>query len=526
MKNVVFAVFLMFSAGALGQSTVQITCTTPSCGATTLQSNGFSATGTGGAGGVSMTAGGAPSIPNYGLTTSSITLFAPSTVTTAYGVAPGGTAATGLWYGTLGSGANFSSYTVTVTSGVITGFTGTYTGGAGYFTPPPCYFTTTAGYTTPSVCTFNVSGGAISGVNLVPNTGTGSGYTANTVTVNAGPVLDLSYLTASDSTYLLNSSGIVNSGYNVQISNGTLTNGDLGSFNGQNDLVDSNIAATNVPLLNAANSFTANNTFSGIILSGITITGVQGNGSLAQLSTGTFGANRLIKFDSNGNTVNSDLLESSNNLNNNGAGTSWRISGGGDGNANSTLGSLTASGADETGSGGSSSKGGGLLLRGGNNAATNASSQAGSAELLGGQSTGSTQGIQGLVLIADSYIKGTTVTQWDLQCESANGKVSNCAGTNAVNWVCVAETVNSTTVFCAVPGSQVPITATGAVTLGHTVCAGNTTAGEITDSGGTGVCTAGLTAGVVMYTSGSFTYADGTTVTATTTLPIIQLMHF
>jgi hypothetical protein len=286
MKSILFAVLLTFPVCAVCQSTVSITCTSPaSCGPTTLQSNILAASGTGGAGAMSMTAGVAPSTPAVGLTASSITLFAPLTVTAAYGVAPSGTAATGLWYGTLGSGASFSSYNVTVTGGVIMGFTGSFSGGSGYFTPPPCFFTTTGSYTTVGTCTFSVSGGTISTVNIAGG-GTGSGYTPGTVSVNWAPAINLSYTPVSDQTNLLTSSGNPNSGYTLPVLSGTPANGNLGSFfvsSGNYDLVDSTIAATNVTLLTANNSFTGNNTFpsTGFALSGASTAGhyLRNNGT-------------------------------------------------------------------------------------------------------------------------------------------------------------------------------------------------------------------------------------------------------
>ena len=196
-----------------------------------------------------------------------------------------------------------------------------------------------------------------------------------------------------------------------------------------------------------------------------------------------------------------------------------------DQSANSALTSSTFRAADETGTGGSSSKGGGLLIRAGNNSATNSSTQAGSLELLPGASTGSTQGAQGLAFLGNVYVKGTTVTQWNLQCESANMTVADCGATPGAVVIGVAEKVNTNTVQVAIQGN-IAVNASAAVTLGHTVCAG-ATAGKVTDSTGTAACaTAGTTIGIVIGTSGAFTLPDGTTITASTTLPIIRLTHF
>src|SRR5580700_94961 len=126
MKSLFLVVAMTLSVQLFGQTTVQVLCSSPSgCGPTTLQSNIVAASGTGAAGGLNMAAGAVPpTVPGFGVGASSILFFAPQTVSTSYGIAPSGTSAapaTGLWYGTLGSGASFgsSSITVTVASGVI-----------------------------------------------------------------------------------------------------------------------------------------------------------------------------------------------------------------------------------------------------------------------------------------------------------------------------------------------------------------------------------------------------------------------
>jgi len=213
---------------------------------------------------------------------------------------------------------------------------------------------------------------------------------------------------------------------------------------------------------------------------------------------------------------------SSNLLNNTTTTQSWSISGGQDASANSVLGSLTLRGANETGAGGATAAGGGVLLEGGTNAATNATSAGGNIELLPGASTGATQGLQGLFVQLAIYVKGTTVTQWNLQCESAAMTVADC-GATPQSWIGIAELVNTNTVQVATD-AQIPVNASAAVTLGHTVCAGST-AGKVTDSAGTSSCTnaQGATVGIVMATSGAWTLPDGTTFTASTTLPLIQM---
>jgi hypothetical protein len=259
MKLFRLVALLVITSYASGQATIAITCTSCTSGSTTVTANSFQATGVS-AGGLTLPSGSPPSTATIGLTPNAITLFAPSSVT-AYGVSPysGTSLGSGFWYGTLGSGATFG--TVTVTGGVIASISGTggvTNSGSGYFTAPPCYFTTTGSYTTPATCYFSVLNGGITAVNF---TGTGgTGYTG-TVSVNAGPVLDLSYLPASDATNLLTNAGVINTGYAIQISNGTLTNGHLASFNGSGDAVDSGVPVGGSGVATSGNYLRGNGTY-------------------------------------------------------------------------------------------------------------------------------------------------------------------------------------------------------------------------------------------------------------------------
>jgi hypothetical protein len=198
--------------------------------------------------------------------------------------------------------------------------------------------------------------------------------------------------------------------------------------------------------------------------------------------------------------------------------------GGQDASSAAALGAGTFRGADETGAGGAASAGGSGIIRGGNNAATNAASQAGSVEIIPGSSTGATQGLQGLLAISESYVKGGgTSTLWNLQCiVTTTAMTVNDCGASPSTVLGVALQVNANTVLIHTVGSQTPINASAAVTVGDTVCAG-TTAGKVTDSGGTGPCTVGFTAGTVIAVSGTWNLPISGSVTASTTLPIIQL---
>ena len=204
--------------------------------------------------------------------------------------------------------------------------------------------------------------------------------------------------------------------------------------------------------------------------------------------------------------------------------TALTINGGVDTSGNAAQAGTTIRGANQTGAGGASSAGGFAWLTGGSNAATNVASIAGSAEISAGLSTSATTGLQGLLSSTTAYKKGATVTQWNLQCSQSTASQTQDCGATPTTIIGVAEIVNTNSVAIIYDG-EAPINASAAVTLGHTVCAAST-AGDITDSGGTAACSTGITIGVVKATSGTWTYPDGTSFTASTTLPLISIQGF
>ena len=146
-------------------------------------------------------------------------------------------------------------------------------------------------------------------------------------------------------------------------------------------------------------------------------------------------------------------------------------------------------------------------------------------ELSAGESQNASPGHQGLLITTLSYVKGATNTQWNLQCGQSTQMQAQDCGASPTNILGVEEGAHTSTIVVANTG-QVPINASAAVTLGHTVCAGST-AGEVTDSGGTGSCPAGqVMVGTVVATSGTWGYPDAVSFTASTTRPLIQLSSF
>jgi hypothetical protein len=173
-------------------------------------------------------------------------------------------------------------------------------------------------------------------------------------------------------------------------------------------------------------------------------------------------------------------------------------------------------GYDQTTNGGS--VGAALVLKGGDSTGTGATT-AGSVLTRPGGVTSAT-GTPGIRWTADEYLAGATVTKWNLECESANITVADCAASSTSVLGIAYTTTNPVLVISE---GNMFINASAAVTLGHTVCTGST-GGQITDSGGLGACTLGQQVGVVVATSGTFELGvGGGTQAASTTLPLIHL---
>ncbi|HXJ93307.1 MAG TPA: hypothetical protein VMT20_10555, partial [Terriglobia bacterium] len=201
---------------------------------------------------------------------------------------------------------------------------------------------------------------------------------------------------------------------------------------------------------------------------------------------------------------------------------SIKIQSGSDGNANiGGTSVLTARGVDILGGTTANTTGGHVLVRGGNNASTGTSPGAGSVEIGAGQDTGASgEALQGLYAQYFSYIKGATVTQWNVQCFSGSMTTADC-GTSPGNWIGIAEVVNTNTVQVIASG-QVPVNSSNSATVGDTFCAGST-GGKGTDSGGTSACALGSQIGIVAAVSGTYKLPDGMSFTASATLPLVQI---
>ena len=194
-----------------------------------------------------------------------------------------------------------------------------------------------------------------------------------------------------------------------------------------------------------------------------------------------------------------------------------------DGTNTGSGGVATLRGANQTGAGSySGAVAGGALVTGGSNASSSTVSQSGSVEITPGYSTAG--GEEGVTIIGQAFKQGTgSHTQWTLQClDGTNQQTANDCGASPTSFLGVTDAHTGSSVQVHTPPSITPIVASSAVTLGHTVCAG-TTAGDVTDSGGTSPCSTGITVGVVVATSGAWTFADGASTTITTTLPLVQM---
>lgn len=272
---------------------------------------------------------------------------------------------------------------------------------------------------------------------------------------------------------------------------GTLTNGDLAQFDASGNIVTTTIVAANVVT-----------------------------------TTGTLTSQQIVTGASSKTVQTSALLINSSILENAVTTATTTFQGGQNTNAGTALlgaGIFTAASC-LTGGSSATVKCGNATLVAGNNATANAGSVAGNAFVISGQSTNATTGHQGITSIAISAAKGTTVTQWNLQTLSAAETTADAAASPV--WLLgVAEQVNTNSVAVITSGETF-VNASAAVTVGDTVCAG-TTAGQVTDSGGTTDCATGITFGVVKAVSGAWTLSDGTanvSVTASTTLPLVEII--
>lgn len=233
-------------------------------------------------------------------------------------------------------------------------------------------------------------------------------------------------------------------------------------------------------------------------------------------------ANEILTDDGSGGCTSTALKITSSAISSITSTQAVTYQGGLDASANAALGGAIARAADQSGAGGSSSAGGNVLLRAGNNAGTNAASRGGSVQVTPG--TSSAGGVQGDLILDNVYFTGGgTTTQWFLQCPASARTVNNC-GAFPENWLGVADTTNSVSTMIHVAPSQTAISASAAATVGHSVCAGST-AGKVTDSGGTTTCTnaQGSQVGIVVAVTGNFVLGDGTTVALSTTLPLVQM---
>jgi hypothetical protein len=189
-------------------------------------------------------------------------------------------------------------------------------------------------------------------------------------------------------------------------------------------------------------------------------------------------------------------------------------------NGSTTQGLLTLMGGNVTG-GSAAVKGGNVLLTGGSDASTSASSFAGSVQVEAGGS--SSNGSNGLVQVVPSFAKGTTVTAGNLECFSSAMTVADC-GASPTNVIGVAQGTVSASPISVVTGGEVVVNSSNAATVGHTVCAGST-AGQVTDSGGTAACTLSTGIGVVAAISGTWTLPDGSSAAASSTTPLIVVVR-
>jgi hypothetical protein len=189
-------------------------------------------------------------------------------------------------------------------------------------------------------------------------------------------------------------------------------------------------------------------------------------------------------------------------------------------NTSSNQGLLSLLGGSTSG-GSSAVKAGGVLIQGGTSASSNSGAYAGSVQLENGSATGGSN--NGLVQVEQWFAKGGgTSTAGNIQCSVSTFTVNDC-GASPTNTLCIAQSVPTGVVGCVLQGLTV-VNSSNAATVTHTVCAGST-AGEVTDSGGTTACTVGTGIGVVISLSGTWSLPDGASITASSTTPLIAIVR-
>jgi hypothetical protein len=527
---------LLSYTGASGIST-----SGPIAGGTGISSSGS------GAGRFSAGAGATP----FPISGNAYELIGPAQTGTEYQEMVPNAAATGFLYDTSITPATAGTITFSGT-GIATiplSTGGTYPAGmyAGSGTGPPCQI---SGNGTNATCTttMNSGGTAVASFNVglpgsgytlatasvpnqnfrsylatagIPQGGTGQA-TANAAFNALSPMTtlgDIEYENSTPAAARLAGNTSATKNFLTQTGNGTTSSaplwGPLASGDIPNNAANTTGTASNAIAVNT-NAFPAAGTFVSGGMPCYTSTTVEASSLLFNTAQPIIGSGAgTCPVSASGIKFGNNLIQSTANASN-----MTYSSGNGNVNANVALGTTTLQGPDINGTGGAASVGGQALVRGGNNAATNASSTAGNVEVVAGTSVSATIGHQGLHQFGGAYTKGTTYTQWNLQCSQSTAEQTQDCTASPTNVIGVGESVSATGVTVLDDG-DIPINASAAVTAGHSVCAG-TTAGQVTDSGGTGPCTFGSTIGHVTHTSGTYTLPDGVSVTASTSLPIVH----
>lgn len=161
------------------------------------------------------------------------------------------------------------------------------------------------------------------------------------------------------------------------------------------------------------------------------------------------------------------------------------------------------------------------VFRGGDQTAASGTGAAGAATLRPGLST-STSGFMGIPWMEIGGFKGTTVTLWNVQLlQSATAATFNDAGVQVQNPACIAATTVNP-IRCIIQGLA-PVNSDNTAVVGHIFCGSQSVGGQGHDNG-TGQCgSVGSTIGTVYAITGTYNTPLGSTVTATSTLPLIQL---
>jgi hypothetical protein len=258
-------------------------------------------------------------------------------------------------------------------------------------------------------------------------------------------------------------------------------------------LTDSGIVTANVALLNALNTFTVPQTISTTNIATVPLTVNAPTGQTADIAD--FQVNGVTKLQ-----VYNDGSLTVGNSGGNGLGYIYALNYVAGNQAQTPNFGIKATNASVTGVnhiGVANSTcttpctAGNSIFQAGDATGATGANTGGDALFRAGQVT-STTGIPGLIQIVANYLKGATVTQYDIECVSADETAANC-GASPTNMVGIALT--ATAPIQIVTNGEALVNTSNTAVVGDNICAGASS--PLGTDNGTGACSVGSLVGVV-----------------------------